>query len=238
MDIDHSITPLAQLSGAAPAARREAYREHALDYDRRTGSFNEFRRVIADALPLRPGDAVIDVGCGTGLCFSMLRDKVGRHGRVIGIDASPDMVAVARNRVAHHGWGNIALVESSVAEADIAMTADAALFCAVHDILRSPPALRTVVNSLRPGAPVAAGGGKWAAPWMIGLNLRVWAVHAPYVDTFEGFDRPWTHLERLVDDLNVRELAWGSGFVATGRARPERIADSGEESSSTSARRD
>ena len=36
--------------------------------------------------------------------------------------------------------------------------ADAALFCAVHDILQSPDALRNVLSRLRPGARVAAGG--------------------------------------------------------------------------------
>ena len=30
-------------------------------------------------------------------------------------------------------------------------------------------------------------------------------------------DRPWRHLERLVEDVQVRELAFGSGYVMTGR---------------------
>jgi SAM-dependent methyltransferase len=217
MHIDASTKPIAQFPAAA--AQRLAYSEHARDYDRLTRAFVGFRRAIAEALPLRSGDVVLDVGCGTGLCFAMLRDKVGAHGRIVGIDASPDMVAVARDRVAHHGWRNIAIVGSPVAEAQIPVTADGALFCAVHDILRSPPALRVVMDGLRPGAWVAAGGGKWAAPWMVALNLRVRALHAPYVDSFEGFGRPWSHLERLIDDVHVHELAWGTGYVVTGRAR-------------------
>ena len=65
------------------------------------------------------------------------------------------------------------------------------LFCAVARILQSPDALRNVMGTLRPGAPVAAGGGKWAAPWMVGVNLQARMMHAPYVRTFEGFGRPW-----------------------------------------------
>ena len=64
-----------------------------------------------------------------------------------------------------------------------ALTADAALFCAVHDILQSPDALRNVLTTLRPGAWVAAGGGKWAAPMMVALNSMVSMLHAPYVRT-------------------------------------------------------
>jgi hypothetical protein len=53
-----------------------------------------------------------------------------------------------------------------------------------------PDALRNVMDHLRPGAPVAAGGGKWAAPWMVAVNLQARMLHGPYVRSFEGFGRP------------------------------------------------
>ncbi len=127
------------------------------------------------------------------------------------------MVAVARERIEQEGWGNVTVVQSSAEDAQIAETADAALFCAVHDIMQSPDALRNVLGKLRPGAGVAAGGGKWAAPWMVGLNLPVTMLHAPYVRSFEGFDRPWHHLEQLLEDVHVREVALGSGYIMTGQ---------------------
>lgn len=204
-----------------PAAGQPAYREDAHLYDPRTRAFQSFRRAIVEALPLNRGDVVLDVGCGTGLCFSMLREKIGPRGCIVGIDASAEMVAIARDRAAREGWRNVVVMQSSVMDAQIPVTADAALFCAVHDVLQSPAALRNVVDCLRPGAPLAAGGGKWAAPWMVALNLQVRALHAPYVASFEGFDRPWSHLERLVQDFHLRDLAFGSGYVATGRSSHE-----------------
>ena len=132
------------------------------------------------------------------------------------------MAAIARERIAREGWHNVTVVQSRAEDAQIAVTADAALFCAVHDILQSPDALRNVMNHLRPGAPVAAGGGKWAAPWMIAVNLQARMLHAPYVRSFQGFGRPWNHLEQLLDDVHVRELAYGSGYVLTGRSRRSR----------------
>jgi SAM-dependent methyltransferase len=211
--------PAHSLRGSPPGAPGLAYSKHARDYDRLTRAFDGFRQAIVEALPLRSGDVVLDVGCGTGLCFPMLQEKIGPHGRVIGIDASPEMVAVARDRVADEGWDNVTVLQSPVAEAQIPVSADAALFCAVHDILRSREALHNALDSLQPGAWVTAGGGKWAAPWMVALNWRVRALHAPYVASFEGFDQPWSHLERLIRDVEVQELAWGSGYVATGRVR-------------------
>jgi len=202
---------------ARGAASQPAYREHARSYDLRTGVGQTYRRAVVEALPVRRGQVVLDVGCGTGLCHDSLLDKVGPRGGVVGIEESPEMVAVARERIEQEGWRNVSVVQSSAEDAQIAETADAALFCAVHDIMQSPDALRNVLGRLRPGAEVAAGGGKWAAPWMVALNLPVTMLHAPYVRSFEGFERPWHHLEQLLEDVHVRELGLGSGYIMTGQ---------------------
>jgi SAM-dependent methyltransferase len=160
------------------------------------------------------------VGCGTGLCFGPLRDKVTALGGVVGIEESPEMAAVAREHIAAEGWLNVTVVESPAEDARMAFTADAALFCAVHDILQSPDALRNVLGRLRPGAWVAAGGGKWAAPLMVAVNMQVRMLHAPYVRSFDGFDRPWDHLEQLIEGVHVEEVAFGGGYIATGRVPP------------------
>ena len=203
-------------------ARQPAYSEDARSYDRRTGAFQAYRQAIVATLPVRRGQVVLDVGCGTGLCYGMLLEKVGPQGAVVGIEDSPEMAAIARERIAHEDWHNVTVVQSRAEDAPIAVTADAALFCAVHDILQSPDALRNVMDHLHPGARVAAGGGKWAAPWMVGVNLQARMLHAPYVRSFEGFDRPWNHLEQLIEDVHVRELAFGSGYVLTGRSSRSR----------------
>ena len=201
-----------------PPSRPPAYSEHARSYNRNTGAYQPYRQAIVEALPVRRGQVVLDVGCGTGLCCGLLREKVGPQGGVVGIEESPEMAAVAREHIASEGWRNVTVVQSPAEDAEIAVTADAALFCAVHDILQSPEALRNVMKKLRPGARVAAGGGKWAAPWMVGVNLQVRALHAPYVRSFGGFGRPWSHLEQVIEDVHVREVAFGSGYIVTGQA--------------------
>ena len=63
-------------------------------------------------------------------------------------------------------------------------TADAALFCAVHDVLQSPAALTHIFEHLRPGAAVAATGGKWPPPWNVALRAGVADLHAPFIHDF------------------------------------------------------
>jgi SAM-dependent methyltransferase len=202
---------------AREAERQPAYYEHARSYNRDTGLFQPYRQAVVEALPLKRGQLVLDVGCGTGLCCGLLRDKVGPDGTVIGIEESPEMAAVAREYIAREGWRNVTVVQSSAEDARLEATADAALFCAVHDILQCPGALRNVMVSLGPGAWVAASGGKWAAPVMVAVNSMVRMLHAPYVRSFSGFDRPWRYLEHLVEDVRVQETAFGGGYVMTGR---------------------
>src|SRR5260370_26274980 len=136
---------------ARQAGHQPAYYEHAQSYNRDTGAFQLYRRAVVEALPLQPGQVVLDVGCGTGLCCALLREKVGPCGTVIGIEESPEMAAVAPEHIAREGWRNVTVVQSSAEDAPIDVTADAPLFCAVHDILQSPRALRNVTAKLCPG---------------------------------------------------------------------------------------
>jgi SAM-dependent methyltransferase len=199
-----------------------AYARDAVEYDRRTSAFARYREMVVGALPLRPGDTVIDAGCGTGLCFAALQERIGPGGTIVGVDAAPEMLELAAERVADAGWSNVVLICSPLETAELP-TADHALFCAVHDIMQSGPALDNVLGHLRAGAGVAAGGGKWGPVWAIGLNASVLGLHAPYVRDFAGFDRPWTHLAERVADLTVQELAMGAGYVASGvRKQPAR----------------
>ena len=52
--------------------------------------------MIVDALPLRRGDTVIDAGCGTGLCFDALQERIGPEGTLVGVDAAPEMLDARR----------------------------------------------------------------------------------------------------------------------------------------------
>ena len=198
-------------------AVRPAYGPLAGSYEQRTAAYDDWRRRLVALLPVRNGDVVLDVGCGTGLCFPRLQSKIGATGRIIGIDESPDMLAIARGHIADSGWENVTLITAPADRAEIPVIADAALFSAVHDIMQSHSALDNVFAHLRPGAWVAAVGGKWTRAGMLTLDPITYAVHQPYVRSFAGFDRPWRLLEPMLKDFIVSEVAFGSGYLALGR---------------------
>jgi demethylmenaquinone methyltransferase/2-methoxy-6-polyprenyl-1,4-benzoquinol methylase len=204
-------------SHSTERTEQAAYTADAPNYDQRTRAYQLWRRQIVDLLPLQPGDVVIDAGCGTGLCFPMVQDRIGPSGRILAVDMAPDMLSLAAQRAADHGWRNVTLQLAPAEEVSFPITADHALFCAVHDVMQSDAALRNVLSQVRPGGHVVAGGGKWAAPWAVGLNLMAANTHSPFVRDFAGFDKPWAVLARHVVDLRVLDVAMGCGFLAVGR---------------------
>ncbi len=62
------------------------------------------RRVI-ELAKVKPGDRVLDVACGSGNLTLTARTYAGPNGKVHGIDASPEMIGVARRKAARAGTG-------------------------------------------------------------------------------------------------------------------------------------
>ena len=194
----------------------EKYQRVATTYDHGAHRFQNARRRAVALLRLHPGDIVLDVGCGTGLSFPLIEEAVGTAGPIIGIDQSPDMLAKARERIDRAGWQNVTLIRSPVDEADIAVQADAALFCFTHDIMQTPQALENVFQHVRRGGRAAVAGTKWAPWWASPLNLLVWQIARHAMTTLEGLSHPWRQFERFVSDLRVEHLLLGTQYVAWG----------------------
>ena len=72
----------------------------ALDEQAAMPAVQRLRAAATELLNLRPGDRVVDVGCGTGDTTRALARIVGPEGAVIGIDPSNTMLAEARRRTA------------------------------------------------------------------------------------------------------------------------------------------
>lgn len=56
---------------------------------------------------LRPGEKVVDVGCGAGIDSLIAAGMVGPEGRVVGVDMSPDMLGKARRAADEAGRENV-----------------------------------------------------------------------------------------------------------------------------------
>jgi demethylmenaquinone methyltransferase/2-methoxy-6-polyprenyl-1,4-benzoquinol methylase len=205
-------------AGDGPAGSRALaqYRWRASHYDAELAAFSLLRRDAVAQLRLRPGDSVIDVGCGTGLSFDDLEQGVGPAGRITGVEPSPDMLALARQRVARHGWRNVALAPGFAARARLRGKADAALFMFTHDVMQDAASLDHVLAHLRPDARVVAAGLRWAPPWSWPVNGFVLLAALYSVSSLQGLGHPWQQLQARLAAIEVQPALCGSMYIASG----------------------
>jgi ubiquinone/menaquinone biosynthesis C-methylase UbiE len=79
---------------------------HAHQYDHATGLFGlgrSFRQRTVELAGIKPGDKVLDVGCGTGTLALIAKEAAGPDGDVHGIDAAPEMIEVANRNAQKAG---------------------------------------------------------------------------------------------------------------------------------------
>jgi SAM-dependent methyltransferase len=203
--------------GPDPVEASRRYAELAATYERRVRLTGRWRPAAVRRLQLRPGDHVLDVGCGTGANFPHLVAAVGPTGMVTGIELSDAMAGRAEARAAEAGWDNVDVVVGDAATAPLPEAAHGALFFLVHDLLRSPAVLDRVIGACRPGARIVAFGPKRVARWAWPVNAAVRRAIKPYVTTFEGLDAPWDLLQRRLDEFSIRSLALGTLYLARGQ---------------------
>jgi ubiquinone/menaquinone biosynthesis C-methylase UbiE len=212
----------------------EAYLRRAPRYDLTVRLFDVFatfgfniagwRKQAVSALNLKPGDTVVDIGCGTGLNFPFLYREVASHGKIICIDLSAAMLVQAKQLVAANQWTNVQLVCADAAQFEFPLNVDAVLSAYTLTLV---PDCRLVVSNayeaLDPGGRIAVLDMAWPR------NCPLWWRHFLFFLRSYGVTaevlrrRPWevvqSSMMEMFQDFSVRHLWFGFFYIACGIAR-------------------
>ena len=113
---------------------------------------------------LAPCERVLDLGTGTGAVAARAAEAVGPGGHVVGVDISPQMLALARARMTARGWSHVTMQEGraeAIPADDHCFDVILASLSLMYAIDRAVAA-REMARVLRPGGRLVAA--VWAGP--------------------------------------------------------------------------
>jgi SAM-dependent methyltransferase len=106
---------------------------------------------------IRPGMTVLDLGSGAGFDAFLAAEKVGPTGRVIGVDMTPDMLALARSNAEKRGATNVEFREGRIerlpvddASVDLVISN-----CVINLSTNKPAVFAEIARVLKPGGRVS-----------------------------------------------------------------------------------
>ncbi|MFQ6021093.1 MAG: class I SAM-dependent methyltransferase [Acidiferrobacterales bacterium] len=206
---------------------RDVYQKHAKIYDLAVCFYyligmriGHWRRLAVAALVLRPGDTVVEIGCGTGLNFALLEQSVGGEGKIIGVDISEAMLERARERSRSAGWHNVELVCCAAADYRFPQGVDGILSTGV---LNYEPEFDKVIEqgakALAPGRRGVVLDYKMPNNWLRHLAPLFVALGHLYGVSLALMDRhPWESVQRHLRQTRMREFYGGFVYIISGEA--------------------
>jgi ubiquinone/menaquinone biosynthesis C-methylase UbiE len=176
-----------------------------------------FRRRAVARLELRPGERVLEVGCGTGRNLRFLREVVGGGGEVIGVDASAGMLAEAHKTMTRHHWQNVRLIHQDATKLSLDEPVDVAYFSLSYSALPDrDPVLDRVWEALRPGGRLVimdAGIPNSALGRILAPLSEVVATIFPG----DPYSTPWEDLSRLAEPVRTERFQFDLYFLCSVR---------------------
>jgi len=209
------------MTSDAKARAAATYNAASDGYDDPALSFwDRFGRRTVERLDLAPGSGVLDVCCGSGASAIPAAERVGAHGRVLAVDLSAGLLALARAKAERRRLTNIEFRLGDLESLGLPSDHFDAVICVfgIFFIPEMTAAARELWRMVRPGGSIALT--TWGQGVFEPMNSIFWdSIGAERPDLHKGFN-PW---DRISEPDSLRQLLLDAGVT-----EPECIAEAGE----------
>jgi len=167
-------------------------------YDATRWAFLFGRDTVLDDLQLKPGDRVVEVGCGTGRNLQGIVNRIGTGGQVYAVDCAKPMLERCGERIRSKGWQNVQLIDQeygatpvSEGSADVVLMSyslsmipdwERVVNCAARE-LKAKGRIGVVDFCLGNGATAVAGFEQWMTRNHVSINR-------PYIEKLSSVFHP------------------------------------------------
>ncbi len=175
------------------------------------------RQKGVQALNLKPGERVLEIGCGTGRNFPYLREAIGPTGKLYGVDLSTGMLRLARELCERNQWTNVELAEQDAGEYVAPEPLDGVLFGFSYNTM--PHHLQVLEHAwkqLRPGGRLVILDAR-LPPGLMGktvLPFSLWLMKRTMLGN--PLIRPWEDLAKLTHQFDMQQFLFGSYHISRG----------------------
>ena len=155
----------------------EEYQKSALSLQGERG-----KRFIQTEVSPQPGDAILDLGCGTGELSAFLAGLVGPEGKVIGVDSDKERIKVARQ--SHSKIKNLSFVDANAFDfPGIGCGSYDLIFSnhVIHWIANKQQVFKNMMGSLKIGGKIAIQYVDHLVPFVLTAFKVLNPEHAKYI---------------------------------------------------------
>lgn len=181
-----------------------------------------YRRRAVEALGLRPGHTVVDLGCGTGKNLPLLAEAGGASGRVVGVDFSASMLSEARARAERLGLEQVELVRADAATFAFPEPLDRVLATFSLSMMAEPEGvIARAAHALGPDGRLSVLDFLVPPSWPGPVRRAAFALAAPLGETWAMAERDLRPLvRRHVSSALGASYYFGAAYVIAGSPTP------------------
>jgi len=176
-------------------------------YHRVSAPQTAWGREVLDRLQLVGTETVLDAGCGPGKLTRLLAERLPQ-GRVVALDASPEMLAVAKGELAAFG-NRVDFVQAALPHLPLPTKVDAIFSTAtLHWVFEQLETFRAFLRVIRPGGQLEFQCGGMDNLHLLHVRATELAFTPEYADAFVGWKESWWYPSAEETAERLRTAGW------------------------------